>query len=188
MLPQAKSHMCSARPCPSHTPFTVWSFCPHLRRNSFPSGTNVTISGHISHWASLACEGTPSMYMGILKVMSTWIFVNLTGYCHIWFPMRESPHVDVGRMTKQWRRRRRGGARPNTNVIYPQTYMLLMFLVGNGKGMPTYQSRPYLNFIWKVYGSSNFLLVDDPKTYVCFRCVKHFYMSCGIWHNIVRLP
>jgi hypothetical protein len=34
----------------------------------------------------LACERIPSMNLGIMKVMQTWKFVILTGYC--WFPMR----------------------------------------------------------------------------------------------------
>jgi hypothetical protein len=44
----------------------------------FPVGTNVTLPGHLSNQAPLACERVPS-----INVMSTWLFVILTGYYHI---------------------------------------------------------------------------------------------------------
>ena len=39
--------------------------------------------GHLSHWTLLAYEGTPSIYLGIINMMSTWISIILTEYCHI---------------------------------------------------------------------------------------------------------
>jgi hypothetical protein len=43
--------------------------------------TSVRIPGHLCLHAPLACEGTPSINLGIMKVMS--IFVILARYCHI---------------------------------------------------------------------------------------------------------
>ena len=68
-------HLHSVGPRPSHISFIVQSLCPHLYGNSSRLGTNVTIPNHLSYWAPLACEGTPPLNLGIMKVMSTWIFV-----------------------------------------------------------------------------------------------------------------
>ena len=80
--PQARSHFHSAGPHPSQASFTVRSSRPHMRGNSFLLGTNVTIPSHLSHESPLTCEGTTSINLGIMKVMSTWIFVILIRYCH----------------------------------------------------------------------------------------------------------
>ena len=69
--PQARSHLCSAGSYPSHASFTARSSCPHMRGNSSSLGTNVILPGHLSHSAPLACEGTPSTNLGIMKMMST---------------------------------------------------------------------------------------------------------------------
>ena len=44
----ARSHLHSVGPHPSHASFTARSSCLHLRGNSSPLGTNVTISSHLS--------------------------------------------------------------------------------------------------------------------------------------------
>ena len=49
LLPWARSHLHSARSRPSHVSFTTRSSYPHLRGNSSPLGTDVTILGHLSH-------------------------------------------------------------------------------------------------------------------------------------------
>ena len=73
-------------------------------------GTNVITSGHSSHWTPLVCEGTLSINLGIMKVMSYWIFVILTSYWSYWFPTRKRSHTIAGRKTRQWRRHGRDGA------------------------------------------------------------------------------
>ena len=109
-MPRARSHLHSARPRPSHASFTAQSFCPHLSGNSSWLGTNVTIPGHLSCQAPLACEGTPSINLRIMKVMSTWIFVILTGYYHIGSQRGVPMHVQVGRRSSEGGL---GGARTN---------------------------------------------------------------------------
>ena len=80
---RARSHLHSDGAHPFHASFTAQSSWSHLRGNSSLLGINVTIPSQLSHWASLACEGTSSITLRIMKVMSTWIFVILTGYYHI---------------------------------------------------------------------------------------------------------
>ena len=103
--PRAKLHMCSAGPCPSHVSFTARSSCLNLRGNSSLLGTNVTVpghwrpyaSGHLRRQAPLACEGTSSINLGIMKMMSTWIFVILARYLHVWPRKCETPKESVQR-------------------------------------------------------------------------------------------
>ena len=45
--PQARSHLRSAGARPSHASFTARSSYLHLRGNSSPLGSNVTIPGHL---------------------------------------------------------------------------------------------------------------------------------------------
>ena len=72
-------------------------FLPALASSSL-LGTNVTICDHLSHQAPLACEGTSSTNLGITRVMLTWIFVSLTGYCHIGSQRGKIPtYVRAGR-------------------------------------------------------------------------------------------
>jgi hypothetical protein len=123
--PWARSHLHSVGFRPSHASFTARSSRPHLHENSSLLGTNVTIPGHLSHWAPLACEGTTSINLGIMKVMSAWIFVTLTKYCHIGsqrervpnFPTRKSSHTCAGMKIGQRKRHGRGMAQPNEDVI-----------------------------------------------------------------------
>ena len=89
--PHAKSHLCSVGPRPSHTSFTARSSCLHMHENSSLLGTNVTILDHLSHKAPLIRKGTPLINLGIMIVISTWIFVILTGYCHIGSHKEEFP-------------------------------------------------------------------------------------------------
>ena len=79
--------------CPVFLPAHAW--------NSFPLGTNVTISDHLSCYAPWACEGTPSIILGIMEVMSTWKFVILTGYCHICSQRGRIP-MQVWAMKEAW--------------------------------------------------------------------------------------
>ena len=84
---------------PAPHAFTVWFSCLHMHGNSSLLETNVTILSHLSHWAPWVCEGTPSINSGILKVISTRIFVMLTGYCHIGSQRgRVSTHVRARKM------------------------------------------------------------------------------------------
>ena len=52
-----------------------------------------------------------------MRVISTWIFVILTGYCHIGSQRRRVPH-----RSRQWRRRGRDTAQPNEDVIEPRAF------------------------------------------------------------------
>ena len=45
-----------------------------------------------------------------LNNLSDWILSR-------WFPKGKSSHASAGRKTVQWRRRERGGAQPNEDVI-----------------------------------------------------------------------
>ena len=47
--PQARSHLHLVGPRPSHASFTAQSSCPHLRGNSSPLETILTMLGHFSH-------------------------------------------------------------------------------------------------------------------------------------------
>ena len=89
-------------PCPSHASFTARFSCPHLHGNSSPLGTNVTILNHLSHWAPLACGGSPSISLGIMKVMSPWKYVILTMCYHIGSQRGRIPtHVLAGRQESE---------------------------------------------------------------------------------------
>ena len=55
-MSQARSYLHSVGPHPSHVSFTARSSYPHMRGNSSPSGTNVTIPNHLYLEAPLACE------------------------------------------------------------------------------------------------------------------------------------
>ena len=113
LRPWARSHLHLAGLCPSHASFVVLFSCSYLRENSSLLGFNVTVPSHLSHstsgllshWTPLACEGTPSFNLGIMKVMSTWIFVSLTGYCHIgsqWGGVRTQMQVDDWAVKEPW--------------------------------------------------------------------------------------
>ena len=110
-MPRARSHLHLARPHPSHASFIARSSCPHLHGNSSSLGTNVTIPGHLSQEAPLACERTPSINLGIMKMMSTSIFVILTSYCHIGFQQGGVPMQVQARSVNN--KEGVGGARPN---------------------------------------------------------------------------
>jgi hypothetical protein len=71
LRPQARSHLCSVGSRPSHASFIARSSYPHLCRNSFPLGTNVTIPCNLNHQTPLACERNSWINLGIMKVMST---------------------------------------------------------------------------------------------------------------------
>ena len=110
-------HIHSVGPRPSHTSFTAWFSCLRLRGNSSSLGTNVTIPGHLSHQVPLACEETPSIDLGIMKLMSTWIFIILIKYRHIGSQRRWVP-------TQFWTRRPCseggvGGVGPNRMKMQP---------------------------------------------------------------------
>ena len=72
-----------ASPTPPSLSSLPRSSCLHLHENSSSLGINVTIPGHLSHQAPSTFEGTPSVNLDLMKVMSTRIFVILIGYCHI---------------------------------------------------------------------------------------------------------
>ena len=101
--PRARSHLHSVGPRPSHAS-TVCSSCPHLFENFSPMGSNVATPSHLSHEAPLACEGTPSIDLGIMKVVSAWVFANLSGYCHI-----GSQHGKIPTQMRAWRLGSEGG-------------------------------------------------------------------------------
>jgi hypothetical protein len=54
-----------------------------------------------------------------MKVMSTWIFVILTGYYHISSRRGKIPMEVRGKKTGHWRRRERDETQPNDDVISP---------------------------------------------------------------------
>ena len=83
---------------PSHASFVAWSTRLHMRGNSSPLRTNVTIPGHLSCLAPFACEITP-----LIKLGNNESDVNLNG-CNSnrvlsnWFPTRsKSSHAGAGR-------------------------------------------------------------------------------------------
>ena len=92
LWPWARSHLHSVGPCPSHASFTARSSCPYMHGNSSLLGTNVTIHDHLSHSAPLACEGIPSIDFGIMKMMSTLIFVIWPGVVTLVSNEEEFPH------------------------------------------------------------------------------------------------
>ena len=78
--PKARSHIRSAGASPP-TPLSLPSLPACTRVGTLPCWEPiVTIP---NHQAPSAREGAPSFNSGIMKVMSTSIFVILTGYCHI---------------------------------------------------------------------------------------------------------
>ena len=74
-------------------------FLPTLAWNPSSLGIYVTIPGHLSHLVPLVCERTPSINFGIMKVMSTWLFVILTRYYHISSQRGGVSHACAGRRT-----------------------------------------------------------------------------------------
>ena len=81
----------------------------------FLVGIKVIIFCHLSHQAPLACEEASLINLGIMKAMSTWIFIILTGYCHINSQRGGVPtYVWAGRPSNEGGV---GGGEPNTNVI-----------------------------------------------------------------------
>jgi hypothetical protein len=88
--------------CPVFIPAPAW-------KHFSPLQTNVTIPCHLSHYTP--CEKTPSTNLGIVKVMSAWVFVILTRYSHIGYQRGRVPmQVRAGRPGSE---RGVGGVRPS---------------------------------------------------------------------------
>ena len=115
----------------SHASFIAQSSCSHLRGNASPLGTDVTIHGHLSHWAPLASEGPPSINRGITKVTLTWIFVILTGYCHIGSQWGRVPTHMNWTVKEAWEGR--GGAHANEDVIWSIALFIVVFVFISGQ-------------------------------------------------------
>ena len=104
----SKAHL----PWPGLDHIFIWLAPAPPMRPSLPSLRPRTCVGPLPRWEPtreyLTCEGTPSFNLGIMKVMSTWIFVVLTGYCHIGSQWGRVPtHVRAGRPGSE------GGVAPN---------------------------------------------------------------------------
>jgi hypothetical protein len=73
-------HLC---PIPSHTSFTARSSCMHMRGIFSHVGNQCDNVRSLKLLNSYGMWLTPSINLEIMKVMSAWIFVTLTRYCHI---------------------------------------------------------------------------------------------------------
>jgi hypothetical protein len=95
---------------PLYTSLIAWSSYPHLHGSSSMLGINVIIDDHLSYQAPLACERTPSIKLGIMKVMSN-CKLNICNYDRVlshWFPTWKSFYACACMTTGKWRRRGRG--------------------------------------------------------------------------------
>ena len=127
--------------------------------NSSPLGTNVTIPGHLSHSCPLTCEGTPSINLGIMKVISTWISIILTWYYHIGSQRRGVPtQVRVGRPDSEGKV---GGAGPNWMKMWSSPGRKTMASVGSSS-MPSGSCAYLLSISY---------LVQPSRSWKCWRCV-----------------
>ena len=91
--------------------------CLHLRGNSFSLGTNVTIPGQYykysswKHFSYSQINFMEFLYMPKeLSVLSDRVLSHS-------FPTRKSSHAGAGRKIGQWKRRGRGMAHLNVDVI-----------------------------------------------------------------------
>ena len=111
--PQARSHLRSVGPRPSHASFTPRSSCMHLHGNSSSLATNVTIpcqnytysSWHHFHYSQVNWWSFLHMPKELNRLSD-----HVLSY---WFPTGKSSHAGAGRKTKYSSEGGMGGVRPD---------------------------------------------------------------------------